>query len=215
MKNISDLSNEEREILFLQRTIGREFGIQSIIDEVECDYKTIISLDRRHLEHNSVLDIGGGFGLMLSQFRDDYKNLFLLDKDEFNKNKSLNGLNNVKDFGGYNKFSVAEKVIGKKVNFLTTENYTDCNEMFDLIYSWYCCGWHFDPNVYLEWCLDHLNVHGTICFLLKKHQPFIDSFYDIALKYKVVCDVKVFDGYKDTKHSSHKTSYIGVLKKYK
>lgn len=215
MKNISDLNDEELEILFLQRTIGKDFGIQSVLDEIKCDCETLLSLDLRHIKFKSVLDIGGGFGLMLSHFSDKFEDLYLLDKDEYDKEKSLKGLNKVEDFGGYNRFSVAEKLVDKKINFLTPENYKNCNEKFDLIYSWYCCGWHFDPSVYLDWCIEHLNVHGSICFLLKKHQPFIDSFYNIALKYNVTCDLRVFDEYKGTKHSSHKTSYIGVLKKYK
>jgi hypothetical protein len=215
INDLSDLTEDELNMLFYQRTVGREFGIQSIIDEINCDYESIKSLDLRHAKKNAVLDVGGGHGLMLSKFSDDYDKLFLLDKNEFNKNNSLNGLNDVKDFGGYNSFDVAKKIVGDKVNFLTPDNYQQCDQKFDLIFSWYCCGWHFSPEVYLNWCIEKLNNFGTICFLLKKHKPFIDSFFKIAIDHNVTCDLVEFDAYKKTSHSKHKTSYIGVLKRYK
>lgn len=216
MRNINELDDEELKLLSLQRSAAKWGGIQAVIDEVEIDCETVLSLDLSDNGFGSVLDVGGGIGLMLSVIGDKFEKLYLLDKNVHEKEKSVKGVNKFEDFGGYNKFSITEKIVGKKVNFLTPENHKKCDEKFDLIYSWYCCGWHFDPSAYLDWCIEHLNPGGSIFFLLKKHHPaYVDSFCDIASKYNVSFYLQPVTPYEETEHSKGKTGYIGIIKKYK
>lgn len=225
MINIDELHDEEIELLTLQRSSYKCGGIQAVIDEVETDCKIILSLDLTDNGFGSVLDVGGGFGFMLSVLGDKFEQLYLLDKDVYEKEKSTKGVNKFEDFGGYNRFSTTEKIVSKKVKFLTPENYKKSDEKFDLIYSWYSCGWHYDPSAYLDWCIEHLNPGGSIVFLLKPHphgmtsdttgQSYKESFCNIALQYDVNFEIQTIFPYEEIEQKKGLRGCLGIIKKYK
>ena len=79
MLNIKDLNPIELEMLYRQRTVGHVEGEgdDAIYEQVRKDAGLVTHWDQM-LRPKSILDIGGGAGLMLHFMRHRYQKLYLL-----------------------------------------------------------------------------------------------------------------------------------------
>ena len=212
MLSTKDLTPIELEMLYRQRTIGKFVGDAAMYDQVRKDADLVTHWDQM-IRPKSVLDIGGGAGLLLYFMKHRYQKLYLLEKNCYEKEKRKTGSGDLNSFGGYNTFSMADKLLrpylkeNQTLTYIDADNYYTCRDKFDVICSWYSCGWHYPPETYLEWAISRLNVGGVVMMNLK--QCFLGRMEKMESEYPVKYG-QITQQYKDKSDVP-----VGILKKYK